>query len=184
MVMGVEHIFSGPDHMLFIVALLLLSTSFWPLVKTLTGFTIAHSITLILSALSVVVLDNRLVDIVVALSIIFVGLENIFWKDAARHRFWVAAGFGLIHGFGFSYTLREIGLPEQGLAWSLLSFNLGVEIAQVLLCAIAFPLLLKLRRRLEDDEQYGGMGWPKAMHLASWGVVAMGGYWLIERIAA
>ncbi len=180
--MGVEHIFTGPDHMLFILALLLLSTSFWSLVKILTGFTIAHSLTLMLSALSVVVLDAQLVDILVALSIIFVGLENIYWKNAARHRFWVAAGFGLIHGFGFSTTLREIGLPEQGLAWCLLSFNLGVEIAQIILCAIAFPILVRYRHKFEREEQYGGMGWPKAMHFASWGVVAMGGYWLAQRL--
>lgn len=183
-IMGAEHIFTGPDHMLFIVALLLISTSFWPLAKTLTGFTISHSITLILSALSIVVLNNQLVDILVALSIIFVGLENIFWKDAARHRFWVAAAFGLVHGFGFSYTLREIGLPEQGLAWCLLSFNLGVEIAQIMLCAVAFPIMLYFRRKFEHEAQYGGMGWPKAMHLASWGVVLMGGYWLAQRLTA
>ncbi len=181
--MGIEHIFTGPDHMLFILALLLISTSFWSLAKTLTGFTISHSITLMLSALSVVVLNAQLVDVLVAVSIVFVGLENIFWKNAARHRFWVAAAFGLVHGFGFSGTLREIGLPEQGLAWCLLSFNLGVEIAQVILCAIAFPILLKVRRKFEFEAQYGGMGWPKAMHVASWGVVAMGGYWLAQRLS-
>ena len=176
--MGVEHIFTGPDHMLFIVALLLISTSFWSLAKTLTGFTISHSITLILSALSIVVLPNQLVDIIIALSIIFIGLENIYWKNAARHRFWVAAGFGLIHGFGFSYTLREIGLPEEGLAWCLLSFNLGVELAQIAICAVAFPILMFFRRKFEHEAQYGGMGWPRAMQIASWGVVAMGSYWL------
>lgn len=182
-IMGAEHIFTGPDHMLFIVALLLLSTSFWSLAKTLTGFTISHSITLMLSALSVVVLDNRLVDIVIALSIIFVGLENIFWKNAARHRFWVAAAFGLIHGFGFSYTLRDMGLPEEGLAWCLLAFNLGVEIAQIIICAIAFPILLRLRRKFEREAQYGGMGWPKVMQMASWGVVGMGSYWLAQHLS-
>ncbi len=181
--MGVEHIFTGPDHMLFILALLLLSTSFWSLAKTLTGFTISHSITLILSALSVVALNAQFVDILVAVSILFVGLENIFWKNANRHRFWVAALFGLVHGFGFSDTLREIGLPEQGLAWCLLSFNMGVEIAQVILCAIAFPIMMKVKKKFEFEHQYGGMGWPKAMHIASWGVVLMGGYWMAQRLS-
>ncbi len=182
-IMGVEHIFTGPDHMLFILALLLVSTSFWSLAKTLTGFTISHSITLMLSALSVVVLNAQLVDVLVAFSIIFVGLENIFWKNANRHRFWVAAAFGLVHGFGFSDTLREIGLPQQGVGWCLLSFNLGVEIAQVILCAIAFPIMLKVKKKFEFEHQYGGMGWPKAMHIASWCVVGMGGYWLVQRLS-
>jgi hydrogenase/urease accessory protein HupE len=181
-VMGIEHIFTGPDHMLFIVALLLTASSFWSLAKTLTGFTIAHSITLILSALSVIVLPNTLVDIIIALSIIYVGLENIFWKNSEKHRFWVAGLFGLIHGFGFSYVLREIGLPDQGLAWSLLSFNLGVEIAQIAICAVAYPIIVRLRKKFEQQEQYGGMAWPKAMQIASWCVVAAGSYWMLERV--
>jgi len=182
--MGIEHIFTGPDHMLFIVALLLISTSFRSLVKTLTGFTIAHSITLILSALSVIVLDTRLVDILIALSIIYVGLENIYSKSADLRRFWLAAAFGLIHGFGFSYSLREIGLPEEGLAWCLLSFNLGVEIAQVLICAVTFPILLRVKSKFERQSEYGGMDWPQAMHIASWCIVAAGSYWMIERLSS
>lgn len=181
--MGVEHIFTGPDHMLFILALLLTSTSLLTLTKTLTGFTIAHSITLILSALSVVVLPNRLVDIFIALSIMWVGLENIFLPNAARYRFFLAAGFGLIHGFGFSYTLRDIGLPQEGLAWCLLSFNLGVEIAQVALCVLAWPITRYFQKKFEREAQYGGMGWPKVVRFVSGGVVAAGAYWLLERVA-
>ena len=181
-ILGVEHIFTGYDHILFIVALLLTATSFWSLVKTLTGFTIAHSITLVLSALSVISLDGKLVEVLVAGSIVFVGLENIYWKNAQKHRFWVASGFGLIHGIGFSDVLREIGLPEQGLAWCLFSFNMGVEIAQVILCAITFPVMMKLRAKLEHEEQYGGIGWPKLMHRLSWGIVAIGGWWLFNRL--
>ena len=181
-VLGVEHIFTGYDHILFIFALLLTATSFWSLAKTLTGFTIAHSITLILSALSIISLDAKLVEITVAASIVFVGLENIYFKNAQKHRFWVASGFGLIHGIGFSDVLREIGLPEQGLAACLFSFNLGVEIAQVILCAIAFPVMTKLRLKLNHEEQYGGMGWPRLMHRLSWGIVAVGGWWLFMRL--
>lgn len=182
--MGIEHIFTGPDHMLFIVALLLISTSFRSLVKTLTGFTIAHSITLILSALSVISLNNRLVDIFIALSIIYVGLENIYSKSADRRRFWLAAAFGLVHGFGFSASLREVGLPQEGLAWCLLSFNLGVEIAQIAICAVSFPILLRLKAKFEHQAKNGGMPWPKAMHIASWCVVAAGSYWMIERLTS
>jgi hydrogenase/urease accessory protein HupE len=180
--MGMEHIFLGPDHMLFILALLVTAPTLGVLVKTLTGFTIAHSITLVLSALSVIVLPNHVVDIIIALSIIYVGLENIFRKDANRNRFLVAGLFGLIHGFGFSYILREIGLPEEGLVWCLLSFNIGVEIAQIIVCAIAFPLLVRFRKHMEHRAQYGGMSWPRVVTAMSWAVVAAGSYWMLQRI--
>ena len=179
--MGMEHIFTGPDHMLFIVALLLVSTSFWSLAKTLTGFTVSHSITLIISALYVIPITNRWVDIFIALSIVYVGAENVYLKST-KHRFIIAAAFGLVHGFGFSTALREIGLPDQGLAWCLLSFNMGVEIAQVIICSIAFPILVQIRKKFDFEEQYGGMGWTKAMHVMSWGVVGMGGYWFLDRL--
>jgi hydrogenase/urease accessory protein HupE len=192
-VLGVEHIFTGPDHLLFIVALLLVSTSFPQLVKTLTGFTIAHSVTLALSALSIMVLDSRLTDILVALSIVYVGLENLLvFRKAARentsantikHRFVVAGAFGLVHGFGFSGILREIGLPE-GLArfWSLLAFNLGVEAAQIVVAGIAFPLLLAWRRRTLDRGATGPRQWASNLQAASALVVLAGGKWLVERV--
>ena len=183
-VLGIEHIFTGYDHMLFILALLLTANSFWSLAKTLTGFTIAHSITLILSALSIITLNAKFVDVAVAGSIVFVGLENIYFKKAQKHRFWVASAFGLIHGIGFSDVLREIGLPEQGLAACLFSFNMGVEIAQMTLCAIAYPLMTQVRAKLDHEHQYGGIGWPKLMHRLSWGIVAVGGWWLLTRLVS
>lgn len=184
--LGINHIFTGPDHMLFIVGLLMVSSTLHGLIKTLTGFTIAHSITLALSALSIVVIPNRICDIFIALSIIYVGVENLFYGtprgvNIARHRFWIASSFGLVHGFGFSDTLREVGLPQQGLAWCLLSFNAGVEIAQVIICCCVFPLLMLWRRDVEKHAKYGGLGWPVMIRLASAWVVAAGGYWLIQR---
>ena len=190
-VLGGEHIFTGPDHMLFIVALLLVASNFRGLVKTLTGFTIAHSVTLILSALSIIVPDSRWVDIVVAISIVYVGVENIVLSRRSlargntlsdRHRFWVASAFGLIHGFGFSGVLREIGLPE-GTArfWSLLSFNIGVEIAQVILCAAAFPLLSLWRRGILARGAVGPRQWHQNLTVASALVILAGGKWLVER---
>ena len=191
-VLGAEHIFTGPDHMLFIVALLLVASNFRGLVKTLTGFTIAHSATLVLSALSIVVPNSRLVDIVVALSIVYVGAENIVLARKAlhggagisdRHRFWVSSAFGLIHGFGFSGVLREIGLPEGAARfWSLLSFNLGVEIAQVMLCAIAFPLVAWWRRGILARGAVGPKQWTQNLTVASALVILAGGKWLVERI--
>jgi hydrogenase/urease accessory protein HupE len=184
--LGINHIFTGPDHMLFIVGLLLVSANLHGLIKTLTGFTIAHSITLALSALSIVVIPNRICDIFIALSIIYVGVENLFYGtlrgvNIARHRFWIASSFGLVHGFGFSDTLREVGLPQQGLAWCLLSFNAGVEIAQVTICCLVFPLLMLWRRDVDKRAQYGGMSWPTVIRVCSMWVVLMGGYWLIQR---
>lgn len=191
-VLGAEHIFTGPDHMLFIVALLLVASNFRGLVKTLTGFTIAHSATLVLSALSIVVPNSRLVDIVVALSIVYVGAENIVLARKAlaggsgisdRHRFWVSSAFGLIHGFGFSGILREIGLPEGAARfWSLLSFNLGVEIAQVMLCAIAFPLVVWWRRGILARGAVGPKQWTQNLTVASALVILAGCKWLVERV--
>ncbi len=184
--LGINHIFTGPDHMLFIVGLLLVSANLHGLIKTLTGFTIAHSITLALSGLSIVVIPNRICDIFIALSIIYVGVENLFYGtprgvNIARHRFWIVSSFGLVHGFGFSDTLREVGLPQQGLAWCLLSFNAGVEIAQVTICCLVFPLLMLWRRDVDKRAQYGGISWPTVIRVCSMWVVLMGGYWLIQR---
>lgn len=180
-VLGIEHIFTGPDHVLFILALLVAASSFGPLVKTLSGFTLAHSITLCLAALGAVTPPDRAIELLVAASIVYVGLENIWVKDF-KHRFYVASGFGLVHGFGFAGILREIGLPEEGLIWSLLSFNLGVEIGQIIICALAFPVVLQIRKKLEREAQYGGVGWPRAMQAVSWAVVAAGSYWFVERL--
>lgn len=179
--LGIEHIFTGPDHILFILALLVASSSFVPLVKTLSGFTLAHSVTLCLAALGVLSPPEKAIELLVAASIIYVGLENVFLKDF-KHRFWIASAFGFVHGFGFAGVLREIGLPEEGLGWSLLSFNLGVEIGQVLICSLAFPIVMHLRKKFEHNAQYGGTSWNQAMKIASWFVVAAGGYWMLERL--
>jgi hydrogenase/urease accessory protein HupE len=178
---GCVHIFQGPDHILFILALLMVSTSLKSLIKTLTGFTVAHSITLILSTLNIITLNPRLVDILVAVSIIYVGAENIFAKNL-KHRFWIASGFGLVHGMAFAQNLRDIGLPEgNALFWSLLSFNLGVEAAQVIICCLAFPLMMIWKTSTEKRAAYGGMSWETVVKFASIGVIIAGGYWLMQR---
>ena len=125
--LGVEHIFTGYDHLMFLVGLLLLGGRFRSLVKIVTAFTIAHSATLVLAALGVVDLPSRVVEPAIALSIAYVGAENFFLKSVDR-RWIIAFFFGLIHGFGFAGILRQLGLPEQGLILSLLSFNVGVEV--------------------------------------------------------
>ncbi|GAB4455181.1 MAG: hypothetical protein OHK0029_10860 [Armatimonadaceae bacterium] len=213
LILGGEHIFTGPDHVLFILALLIVATSLPNLIKTLTGFTIAHSITLVWVTLSGQGPPLKLVDILVAISIIYVGAENLFMKtddvpatDTAsvdtpavekpaeappkkgftltpKHRFWVASGFGLIHGFAFAQNLRDAGLPEgAALVWSLFSFNLGVEVAQVILAAIAFPLMLLWKNDTLRRQKFGGMRWENVVRVASLGVVIAGAYWLTQRL--
>ncbi|HEY7041707.1 MAG TPA: HupE/UreJ family protein [Methylomirabilota bacterium] len=144
--LGIEHILSGYDHLLFLLALLLPGGGLLSLVKIITAFTIAHSITLTLAVLQVVTLPDRLIEAVIALSIAFVAAENLFFEPTVSRRWLVSFGFGLVHGFGFSSALRELGLPRQGLLLSLFGFNAGVEAGQALVIVGCLPLLLLLRR--------------------------------------
>ena len=144
--LGVEHILTGYDHLLFLLALILRGGNLWSLFKIITAFTIAHSITLALAALNVVMLPERLVEATIALSIAYVAAENLFMRKAVSHRWAVSFLFGLVHGFGFSNVLRALGLPKEGLLWSLLNFNLGVEAGQAIAVLIAVPILFWLRK--------------------------------------
>jgi HupE / UreJ protein len=144
--LGIEHILTGWDHLLFLLGLLLRGGSWLSLAKIVTAFTLAHSITLALAALDIVVLPDRLVEAVIALSIAFVAAENLFGKPVVARRWLVSFCFGLVHGFGFSSALRELGLASSGLLVSLFGFNAGVEIGQGLVVAVALPALLLLRR--------------------------------------
>jgi hypothetical protein len=145
--LGIEHILTGYDHLLFLIALMLRGGGVWSLLKIITAFTVAHSITLALAALDVVVLPGALVESVIALSIAYVALENLLPRYAASRRWAVSFLFGLAHGFGFSSVLREIGLPKENLLLSLLNFNLGVEVGQLTIVLLAVPILMRLRNR-------------------------------------
>lgn len=144
--LGIEHILTGYDHLLFLLALILRGGNLWSLFKIITAFTIAHSITLALAALNIVTLPERFVEATIALSIAYVAAENLFMRKAVSHRWAVSFLFGLMHGFGFSNVLRELGLPKEGLLWSLLNFNLGVEAGQAMAVLVVVPLLVWLRR--------------------------------------
>jgi len=144
--LGVEHILTGYDHLLFLLGLLLRGGSWLSLAKIVTAFTLAHSVTLALAALDIVVLPDRLVEAVIALSIAFVAAENIFWRPVVSRRWVISFCFGLVHGFGFSSALRELGLPRHNLIAALFGFNLGVELGQGLVVAAALPLLALVRR--------------------------------------
>ncbi len=142
--LGVEHIFLGYDHICFLMALIVVGR-LKDLIKIVTSFTVAHSITLILATLDIVRLPTRLVETGIAATIVYVAVENL-WVRGTGHRWMLTFCFGLIHGFGFANVLREIGLPTNGLVRCLLSFNVGVELGQLVIVATLLPLALRLRR--------------------------------------
>jgi HupE/UreJ protein len=144
--LGIHHILSGYDHLLFLLGLLLSGGSLFALAKIITAFTVAHSVTLSLAVTDVITVPDRLVEAVIALSIAFVAAENLAPRPAVSRRWIVSFVFGLVHGFGFSSALRELGLSREGLALSLVGFNVGVEAGQALVIAILLPGLMLLRR--------------------------------------
>lgn len=173
---GIEHILIGPDHILFIVGLLLLGGSMLRLLKIVTAFTIAHSITLTLAALQIFSPPARVIEPAIALSIVYVGIDNLLvGKEGRDARAWIAFFFGFIHGFGFANVLREFGLPAQALGWSLFSFNFGVEIGQACIVVVVATLLAAVRNRSQQ--------WAQRIILAgSAGVILAGAYWFVQRV--
>lgn len=144
--LGVEHIATGYDHLLFLLALILCGGNLVSLLKIITAFTLAHSMTLGAAALDIVTLPSVLVEAVIALSIAYVAFENLFPRFAISRRWHISFLFGLVHGFGFSSVLKEIGLPKDSLILSLLNFNLGVEAGQLVAVLLVVPLLIQLRK--------------------------------------
>ena len=168
--MGIHHIFLGYDHVAFLLGLLLMGGSFLNIVKIVTAFTLAHSLTLCLATLDLVTLPARLVEAGIALSIAYVALENLFFTTFDR-RWLVSFFFGLVHGFGFANVLQEMHLPTSGLAASLLFFNIGVEVGQLLIVALVVPLLWGLSRTPVHRP---------AVRLASVAIFAAGAFWLFQ----
>jgi hydrogenase/urease accessory protein HupE len=182
-VSGIEHILIGPDHVLFLIGLLLLGGTLSRLALIVTSFTIGHSVTLSLAALDMVSPPARFIEPLIALTIIVVGADNLLVlrgtkggaDKASDIRAWLAAAFGLIHGFGFAYVLKEFGLPQAALGWSLFAFNLGVEIGQLLIVSIVAGALLMARRASKVAAE-------RAARLGSIGVIGAGTYWFITRV--
>jgi hydrogenase/urease accessory protein HupE len=180
---GIEHIMIGPDHILFLIGLLLLGGTLTRLALIVTAFTIGHSITLSLAALDVVSPPAYFIEPLIALTIVVVGADNLLvlrastdpHKPASDIRAWLAAAFGLIHGFGFAYVLKEFGLPQAALGWSLFAFNLGVEIGQLLIVFVVAGALLAVRRKSTAAAERVAMA-------GSIAVIAAGVYWFIERV--
>jgi hydrogenase/urease accessory protein HupE len=148
LVLGVEHILTGYDHLAFLLALLLAGGSLRSNTKIITSFTVAHSLTLALATVGLVSISPAIVEPLIAASVVFVGLENLFRRRLAA-RTLVTFGFGLVHGLGFASTLRELGIGGFGAraAIPLLSFNLGVEIAQIAIAALVLPVVWRLEQR-------------------------------------
>ncbi|XEC94552.1 HupE/UreJ family protein [Paenibacillus tarimensis] len=143
--LGIEHIMIGYDHILFILSLLVIGLRFRSTIAIVTAFTAAHSITLALSALGAVRLPPAWIEIAIALTICYVAAENM-WKRQFRHRWMLTFAFGLIHGFGFANVLENIAVPGPNLVLALLGFNLGVEIGQLLLIAMIVPVMHVVRK--------------------------------------
>jgi hydrogenase/urease accessory protein HupE len=174
---GIEHIFLGYDHIAFLIAVILWGQRLWPLIKVVTAFTVAHSLTLTLAVLDVVRLPSSVVEPLIAATIVYVAAENFFVRDISK-RWRATFALGLVHGFGFAGALREYGLPQGALLPALAAFNIGVEIGQVAIVALIFPLLLWL------DRLGGAVGKGRSAALVypcSAVILVFGLYWLIER---
>jgi len=172
---GVHHILIGPDHLLFLVGLLLLGGTMRQLLLVVTSFTVAHSVTLSLAALNLVSPPARIIEPAIALSIVYVGADNLLVREGRDVRAWIALTFGFIHGFGFANVLREMDLPTRALGWSLFSFNVGVEIGQLFVVVIVAAALTALR----THNEVAGRRLATAGSLV---VIAAGAFWFVQRV--
>ena len=184
--LGIEHILTGIDHLLFVLALMIITRGSWRLIKAVTAFTVAHSITLSLAALGFVHVPSAPVEAVIALSIVFVAAEIVHSRQGRpglteRMPWVVAFTFGLLHGFGFAGALSEIGLPQLDIPLALFSFNVGVEVGQLAFIAFVFALLAvaqQVVRRMVLPRP----AW--AWRVAPYAIGSVSAFWLIQRVAA
>jgi hydrogenase/urease accessory protein HupE len=172
--LGVTHILTGYDHLLFLFGLLLVGGSLRSAVQTITSFTFAHSITLALAALNVINISPRIIEPLIAASIVYVGVDNVL-RPELKGRWVLTFGFGLIHGCGFASALRELGLGANGssVVLPLVSFNLGVEVGQMTIAALVLPLIWRCRRSPAFVKRLTPIG--------SCLIALTGGYWLLQR---
>ncbi len=173
---GVEHIMTGYDHICFLLAVVLWASRAWPVVKIVTAFTVSHSITLTLAALQIVNLPSAWTEVAIALSIIYVAVENFFsrkvdsrWRDTFF--------FGFIHGFGFASGLIELGVPQRAIVPALASFNLEVEAGQIGVVLVVIPLLNFIDKQFSKGERS-----PRLVYACSAIIAGFGAYWLLVRL--
>jgi hydrogenase/urease accessory protein HupE len=174
--LGVEHILTGYDHLLFLFGLMVVCRDLRSILTVITCFTIAHSITLALATLDIVRLPGRIVEPIIAASIAYVGIENLLRGDSPKWRSLIAFSFGLVHGLGFADALRELGInsAQFGIVAPLVGFNVGVELGQLGVAAIVLPILWNLRRNPSFVRQW--------VPICSLAVAFAGSYWMVERI--
>lgn len=174
-VLGVEHIWTGYDHLLFLFGLLIVCNSFKSIAKIVTCFTLAHSLTLALATLDIVQIPSRMIEPAIAASIVYVGVENIFRRGDPKGRWLLTFAFGLVHGFGFASVLREMQIAKAGsVVVPLVSFNLGVEAGQIVVAAIILPVFWYLRKKPQFT--------PRWVPACSVLVAAAGAFWFIQRV--
>jgi hydrogenase/urease accessory protein HupE len=179
-ILGIEHILLGIDHLLFVLALIMITKGKWRILKTITAFTLAHSITLSLAALGYVNFPGPPVEAVIALSIVFLASEimkNIDGKQTmtSKKPWIVAFTFGLLHGFGFAGALSDIGLPQTEIPLALAFFNIGVELGQIIF--VVFMLVVIYLIQLKKD-------WPPVLKkVPAYAIGSLAAFWMVERIA-
>jgi len=180
LVTGIKHIFLGYDHIAFLVAVVLWARRLVPVIKVVTAFTVAHSITLSLATLNIVVIPSAIAEPAIATSIVFVAVENFFTRNIDG-RWRVTFAFGLVHGFGFAGALREIGLPTNAVITALAAFNIGVEVGQVAIVSIVVPTLLVLDRLMAvgRDKPVRAAGLVYALSAV---ISVLGSYWFLTRV--
>jgi hydrogenase/urease accessory protein HupE len=184
--LGTEHIWGGIDHLLFILALLIVVKGTRRLVATVTAFTLAHSLTLAAATLGFVHVPQAPIEAAIALSIVFVACEIVHSRQnrpglTERWPWLVAFAFGLLHGFGFASALNEVGLPQNAIPVALLFFNLGVEVGQLLFIA-AVLAVIALTRKLARSFTVSPPRW--AWRLPPYAIGGVAAFWLIQRLAA
>ncbi|WP_040206435.1 HupE/UreJ family protein [Neobacillus jeddahensis] len=170
--LGMEHILTGYDHLLFLFALLIRKQTMKQYLFTITAFTIAHSITLTLSVLGIVELPSKLVESIIALSICYVAIENIFRKEI-KFRWLITFLFGLIHGLGFASILKEMNLPKSDLALALFNFNIGIELIQLIIVLLLVPVLFRLLKFTK---------YRTYVNIGSSAIFLLGAIWLFQRV--
>jgi len=177
---GIEHIFLGYDHVAFLVAIVLWARRLWPVIKIVTAFTVAHSITLSLAALQIVVIPSAIVEPAIAALIVYVAMENFFSRNVDR-RWRDTFAFGLIHGFGFASALQEFGLPRGAVLPALGAFNIGVEIGQVAIVSLVMPLLIGLDWLVATTRDAPQQRTASLVYALSGIIAILGCYWIFER---
>lgn len=177
LVLGVEHLWLGPDHVLFVLGLVLLLSGWLRLLGTLTAFTLGHSLTLAAASLGWVDVDARLTELAIALTLLWLAVEVVSGEGRgwfARFPYVLATAFGLVHGLGFAGVLAELGLPEGEIVLALLAFNLGIELGQIALVALLLLVFHVLRRA----QRMPAPAWP------AYAIGTLAAYWCFERAAA